>query len=124
MKRTIFSLLFTLFALAVFSQAPDLGPKDPTVLVSYTIKRNWGGYITGAVAFQTNCFQASTTQNPIPPDCLLERVVSELTRQGKLKGADLSKPTKDYVEITGFIFLSRDIVLSTKDSRWNTPVRE
>jgi hypothetical protein len=29
MKRTIFSLLFTLFALAVFSQAPDLGAKRP-----------------------------------------------------------------------------------------------
>lgn len=124
MKRTIFSLFFALFAVAVFSQAPDLGPKDPTVLVSYTIKRNWGGYVSGAVAFQTNCFQVATDQNPIPPDCLLDRLVGELTRQGKLKGANLEKPYRDYVEITTYIFLNRDIVLSTRDSRWNAPVKE
>jgi hypothetical protein len=99
-------------------------PKDPTVLVSYTIKRNWGGYVSGAVAFQTNCFQVATDQNPIPPDCLLDRLVGELTRQGKLKGANLEKPYRDYVEITTYIFLNRDIVLSTRDSRWNAPVKE
>lgn len=124
MKRTIFSLLFALFSIAVFAQAPDAAPKDPTVLVSYTIKRNWGGYITGAVAFQTNCFQVGTDQNPIPQTCLMDRVVSELTLQGKLKGANLGKPYRDYVEITGWLFLNRDIVLSTKDSRWNAPVKE
>jgi hypothetical protein len=124
MKRTIFSLFFALFAVAVFSQAPDLGPKDPTVMVYDTIKRNWGGYVSGAVAFQTNCFQVATDQNPIPPDCLLDRLVGELTRQGKLKGANLEKPYRDYVEITTYIFLNRDIVLSTRDSRWNAPVKE
>jgi hypothetical protein len=50
--------------------------------------------------------------------------VSELTRQDKLKGANLSKPYRDYVEITGWVFLNRDIVLSTRDSRWNAPVKE
>lgn len=124
MKRTIFSLFFALFAVAIFAQAPDAAPKDPTVLVSYTIKRNWGGYITGAVAFQTNCFQVGTDQNPIPQTCLMDQVVSELTLQGKLKGANLGKPYRDYVEITGWLVLNRDIVLSTKDSRWNAPVKE
>lgn len=123
MKRTIFSLFFALFAVAIFAQAPDAAPKDPTVLVSYTIKRNWGGYITGAVAFQTNCFQVATDQNPIPPSCLLDRLVSELTARGLLKGANLNS-RRDYVEITCYIFLNRDIVLSTKDSRWNAPVKE
>lgn len=168
MKRTLFSVLFTLFAVAIFSQDaewtssvmgphmkaevyfpgwhgynaseniqwPPVGdtipaewlkraaPKDPTVLVSYTIKRNWGGYITGAVAFQTNCFQVATDQNPIPPSCLLDRLVSELTARNLLKGANLAKPYRDYVEVTGWLVLNRDIVLSTKDSRWNAPVKE
>lgn len=124
MKRTIFSLLFTLFSIAVFAQAPDAAPKDPTVLVSYTIKRNWGGYITGAVAFQTNCFQVATDQNPIPPSCLLDRLVSEITARGLLRGANLGRPHRDYVEITGWLVLNRDIVLSTKDSRYSTPVKE
>lgn len=168
MKRTLFSVLFTLFAVAIFSQdtewtSPVMGPhvkaevyfpgwhgydasediqwppnfiadtsrsftlaapKDPTVLVSYTIKRNWGGYLSGAVAFQTNCFTISSDQNPIPPSCLLDRLVSELTARNLLKGANLAKPYRDYVEVTGWTILNRDIVLSTKDSRWNAPVKE
>lgn len=124
MKRTIFSLFFALFAVALLAQAPDAAPKDPTVLVSYTIKRNWGGYLSGAVAFQTNCFQVATDQNPIPPSCLLDRLVSELTARNLLKGANLAKPYRDYVEVTGWLVLNRDIVLSTKDSRWNAPVKE
>ncbi len=154
MKRTLFSVFFAIFAVAIFAQTPEayfpaqhgyitadsgrwtliddtgsavyavIAPKDPTVLVSYTIKRNWGGYITGAVAFQTNCFTISSDQNPIPPSCLLDRLVSELTARNLLKGANLAKPYRDYVEVTGWTILNRDIVLSTKDSRWNETVKE
>ena len=124
MKRTLFSVLFTLFAVAIFAQAPDAAPKDPTVLVSYTILRNWGTYQTGSVVFQTNCFSVFHDGQADPTTCLLDRVVSELTQQGKLKGLNLSIPARNYVEITGWTILDRDIALSTRDSRWGKVKKE
>jgi len=123
MRRTIFFALFALFATVAFTQAPA-APKDPTVLVSYTIKRNWGGYLSGHLVFQTGCLKTASDQNPIPISCLMDQVVQELTRQGKLKGANLDKPNRDYVEICGWMVLPRDIVLTTRDPRWSAPVKE
>lgn len=124
MKRTFLSTLLTLFALAIFAQAPAAAPKDPTVLVSYTILRNWGTHQSGAVAFKTNCFGVFHDGQADPTTCLLDRLVSELTQQGKLKGLNLSNPNRNYVEITGWVVLDRDIALSTRDPRWGKTKKE